>query len=51
MEDTLTKKNSFETYWDTIAQAPYAIDVQRKLLATYDDKFHVGLLETIDKNK
>jgi chitinase len=78
MEDSLTKNNGFETYWDTIAQAPYAINVQRKLLATYDDensirlktqyavknklggimfwqlyddKFHGGLLEVIDRSK
>jgi chitinase len=43
MEDSLAINNGFETYWDTIAQAPYAVNVKRKLLATYDDENSIRL--------
>jgi len=78
MADSLSKVNGFETRWDDIAKAPYAINTNRRLVATYDDpksialktkyalennlggimfwqlyddKFHNGLLDAIDKNK
>ena len=76
--DSLSVQNGFEKNWDDTAQAPYAINRKRRLLATYDDeksvalktkyaiqnklggimfwqlyddKFHGGLLEVINKNK
>ncbi len=77
-KDSLSEKNGFEIKWDAIAQAPYAINTKRRLLASYDDAksialktkyavekklggimfwqlyddaFHDGLLDMIDKNK
>jgi len=35
--DTINTANGFTIYWDKTAQAPYAFNPQRKLLATYDD--------------
>ncbi|MEP6796162.1 MAG: glycosyl hydrolase family 18 protein [Saprospiraceae bacterium] len=43
MQDSLSLKNGFERKWDDIAQAPYAINIKRKLVATYDDEKSVGL--------
>ncbi len=43
MKDTLTEKNGFEIHWDSIAQAPYAINIQRRLLATYDNEKSIAL--------
>ena len=43
MKDTLTEKNGFEIRWDSIAQAPYAINIKRRLLATYDDEKSIAL--------
>ncbi|MBL7766418.1 MAG: glycoside hydrolase family 18 protein [Chitinophagaceae bacterium] len=43
MYDSLSEKNGFIRYWDDIAQAPYAINESRKLLATYDDDQSVRL--------
>ncbi|MDE3249879.1 MAG: glycoside hydrolase [Bacteroidota bacterium] len=41
--DTLSNANGFTRYWDPIAQAPYAFNPQRRLLATYDDSTSVQL--------
>ena len=35
--DTINATNGFIRYWDTLAKAPYAFNIQRKLMATYDD--------------
>lgn len=37
LSDSLSASNGFVQYWDSIAHAPYAFNVQRRLLATYDD--------------
>lgn len=77
-KDSLSEARGFVHYWDTVAHAPYALHVQRRLLATYDDArsvalktryavahglggimfwqlyddaFHGGLLDVIDRNK
>jgi len=39
--DTLSAANGFVQYWDSIAQAPYAFNRERRLLATYDDSLSV----------
>jgi chitinase len=41
--DTINTANGFTIYWDKTAQAPYAFNPQRKLLATYDDNLSVTL--------
>ncbi len=41
--DSLSKQNGFEMKWDSIAQAPYAINPQRRLLASYDNNISVAL--------
>ena len=41
--DTKKKKNDFELKWDPIAQAPYAINTKRRLLASYDDEKSIAL--------
>ncbi len=41
--DTINVKNGFIRYWDTTAKAPYAFNMQRKLLATYDDTESIKL--------
>jgi chitinase len=41
--DTINTANGFTLYWDSIAQAPYAFNAQRKLLYTYDDSTSVTL--------
>ena len=43
ISDSLSVKNGFETYWDDIANAPYAINTKRKLVATYDDERSIEL--------
>jgi chitinase len=35
--------NGFEKKWDDVAQAPYAINTERRLLATYDNETSVTL--------
>ena len=35
--DSLSVTNGFTTHWDSVAQAPYAINEKRRLVATYDD--------------
>jgi chitinase len=76
--DSLSTKNGFVKHWDDTAKAPYSINKERRLIATYDDeqsialktkyvvknklggimfwqlyddKFHNGLLDEINKNK
>jgi len=41
--DSLSEKNGFEKHWDNVAQAPYAINTNRRLLATYDDEKSIEL--------
>lgn len=41
--DSLSEANGFVRYWDDVAQAPYAINTKRRLLATYDDARSVAL--------
>ncbi|MDQ2862931.1 MAG: glycosyl hydrolase family 18 protein, partial [Bacteroidota bacterium] len=44
--------NGFNRYWDTLAKAPYAFNIQRRLLATYDDTESIKLkTEYVIKNK
>lgn len=42
-QDSLSVMNGFIQKWDNIAQAPYAINTQRRLLATYDNKQSIAL--------
>lgn len=41
LSDSLSVANGFVQYWDSIAHAPYAFNIQRRLLATYDDSVSV----------
>ena len=41
--DSLSITNGFVQYWDSTAKAPYAFNIQRKLLATYDDSVSIQL--------
>jgi chitinase len=41
LSDSLSAANGFVQYWDSIAHAPYAFNIQRRLLATYDDSISV----------
>jgi chitinase len=41
--DSLSEQNGFRHYWDNTAQAPYALNEKRALLATYDDERSVAL--------
>jgi len=41
--DSLSEKNGFEKRWDDVAKAPYAVNTERRLLATYDDERSVAL--------
>ncbi|MEO5681155.1 MAG: glycoside hydrolase family 18 protein [Chitinophagaceae bacterium] len=43
INDSLSVANGFVQYWDSIAQAPYAFNTQRKILATYDDSISIQL--------
>jgi chitinase len=43
LSDSLSMANGFTQYWDSIANAPYAFNIQRRLLATYDDSVSVQL--------
>lgn len=43
ISDSLSQKNGFEIKWNNEAQAPYAINNNRRLLATYDDKKSIAL--------
>jgi chitinase len=42
-KDSLSEQNGFIQYWDDIAKAPYAINTERRLLATYDDEQSIAL--------
>ncbi len=41
--DTINAANGFTKFWDTTSQAPYAFNVQRMLVATYDDSLSIAL--------
>jgi len=41
--DSLSMNNGFQKKWDSVAFAPYAINESRRLVATYDDRFSIGL--------
>ena len=41
--DSLSEMNGFEKRWDDVARAPYAINVRRRLLATYDNEESIAL--------
>jgi chitinase len=41
--DSLSVANGFVQYWDSVASAPYAFNIQRRLLATYDDSVSIQL--------
>ena len=43
IEDSLSVQNGFEKKWDDVAKAPYAINTDRRILATYDDENSVAL--------
>lgn len=43
LADTVSAANGFTRYWDEIAQAPYAYNPARKMLATYDDSVSIRL--------
>jgi chitinase len=43
MQDSLSIQNGFDKRWDKMAKAPYAINVKRRLVATYDDEKSVAL--------
>ena len=39
--DSISVANGFTRYWDSVAQAPYAFNLQRRLLATFDDSVSI----------
>jgi Chitinase len=41
--DSINASHGFIRYWDSLANAPYAFNVQRKLMATYDDSVSIKL--------
>jgi chitinase len=41
--DTLSEANGFMQYWDSVAQAPYSFNSERRLFATYDDSTSMKL--------
>jgi chitinase len=43
MADSLSGESGFVKMWDETAQAPYAVNTNRRLLATYDDEKSVAL--------
>jgi chitinase len=43
ISDSLSAANGFVQYWDSTAQAPYAFNIQRRLLATYDDTVSIRI--------
>jgi chitinase len=40
--DSVSTATGFTQYWDTVANAPYAFNVQRKMLVTFDDSVSVA---------
>ncbi len=49
--DSISTANGFVQYWDTTANAPYAFNAQRKLLATYDDSLSISRKTMYAKEK
>jgi chitinase len=43
MTDSLAPERGFTILWDSIAQAPYALNQDRNLLATYEDEKSMAL--------
>lgn len=41
--DSLSAENGFEKKWDEVAMAPYAVNLKRRLVATYDDEKSIAL--------
>lgn len=41
--DALTGTNGFEKKWDDVAKAPYSINIEKKLMVTYDDRHSLAL--------
>ena len=39
--DSVSVNNGFLQYWDSIANAPYAFNTERKILVTYDDSLSI----------
>jgi len=39
--DSISTRIGFTQYWDSVANAPYAFNAERKLLVTYDDSLSV----------
>jgi chitinase len=39
--DSVSVGNGFIQYWDTVANAPYAFNMERKILVTYDDSLSI----------
>lgn len=40
--DSITPAKGFIQYWDSVANAPYAFNPERKLLVTYDDSLSIS---------
>lgn len=49
--DTISTANGFVQYWDPVAQAPYAFNRERKILASYDDSVSMRLKTEYVKQK
>lgn len=49
--DSLSSEKGFVLHWDSIAQAPYATNEERRLLATYDDENSIAMktMYAVDK--
>lgn len=41
--DSIATQKGFRQYWDTVAQAPYAFNPERKMLVTYDNPVSIAL--------
>ena len=41
LSDSISGDNGFMQYWDTVANAPYAFNAERKILTTYDDSLSI----------
>jgi chitinase len=39
--DSVSVDNGFMQYWDPVANAPYAFNIERKILVTYDDSLSI----------
>jgi chitinase len=42
LTDTVSPINGFVQYWDPVANAPYAFNMQRKIQVTYDDSLSIA---------